>query len=61
MIGVRLSEPHTSMTALRTRMCMLVGLFVGLFGPTTTYRKFQMSAFKHITIIECPRQCVLQL
>ena len=43
MIGVSMSEPHTSVTALRTRVCMLVGLF----GPTT-YRKLQMSAFKHI-------------
>ena len=26
VVGVILSEPHTSMTALRTRVCMLVGL-----------------------------------
>ena len=35
VIGASLSEPHTSVTALRTRVCMLVCLF----GPTT-YRKF---------------------
>ena len=31
-IGAGLSEPHTSVTALRIRVCMLVGLF----GPTTS-------------------------
>ena len=41
LVGASLSEPHTSVTALRTRVCMLVGLF----GPTT-YRNFEMSAFK---------------
>ena len=35
VIGASLSEPHTSMTALRTRVCMLACL-LGL----TTYRKF---------------------
>ena len=54
LIEASLSEPHTSVTALHTCVCMLVGWFVGLFGPTT-YRKFQMSAFKYFTTIECPR------
>ena len=30
MIGASLSEPHTSVTALRTRVCMLACWFVGL-------------------------------
>ena len=56
MVGVSLSEPHTSVTALHTSVCMLVGLF----GPTT-YRKFLMSAFKYFTMIECPRRRGIQL
>ena len=39
IIGASLSEPHTSVTALHTHVCMLVGWFVCWFGPTT-YRKF---------------------
>ena len=39
IIGTSLSEPHTSMTALRTCMCM----FACLLGPTTYY-KFQVNA-----------------
>ena len=42
-IGTSLSEPHTSMTALRTRVCIWLW--------PTTYRKFQMSAFKYFTKI----------
>ena len=53
--GASLSEPHTSMTALRKRVCMLVCLF----GPTT-YHKFYMSTFKYFTMMECPRRRVLQ-
>ena len=47
IIGVSLGEPHTSVTALRTCMCM----FACLLGPTT-YRKFQMSAFKYFMKID---------
>ena len=36
IIGANLSEPHTSVTALCTHVCMLVRLF----GPTT-YCKFK--------------------
>ena len=35
IIGASLSEPHTSMTALRTR----VSIYLSDYGPTT-YRKF---------------------
>ena len=35
VVGASLSGPHTSVAALRTRVCMLVCWF----GPTT-YRKF---------------------
>ena len=42
VIGASLSEPHTSVTALRKCVCVSACLF----GPTT-YRKFQMSAFKY--------------
>ena len=34
-IGASLSEPHTSVTALRTR----VSIYLSVYGPTT-YRKF---------------------
>ena len=44
IIGVSLSKPHTSVTALSTCVC----IYLCLFGPTT-YRKFQMSgAFKFL-------------
>ena len=51
LIGASLSKLHTSVTALHTCVCIL--------GPTT-YCKFQMSAFKYFTMIECPFQRVLQ-
>ena len=46
-IGTSLSEPHTSMTALHTCVCIWLW--------PTTYRKFQMSAFKYFTkiVISC--------
>ena len=47
IIGVSLSEPHASVTALHMCVCM----FACLLGPTT-YRKFQMSAFKYFTKID---------
>ena len=47
-LGASLSEPHTSVTALRKYVCIYACTNVCLFGPTT-YRKFQMSAFKYFT------------
>ena len=48
VIGASLSKPHTSMTALRTCVCMFACLcLLGL----ATYRKFQMSTFKYFTKI----------
>ena len=47
IIGASLSEPHTSVTALSTCVC----IYACLLGPTT-YREFQMSAFK-ILIFHC--------
>ena len=41
LIGTSLSEPHTSMTALSTCVCIYQCLF-----ELTTYCKFQMSAFE---------------
>ena len=35
LIGASLSEPHTSVTALRRR----VSIYLSVYGPTT-YRKF---------------------
>ena len=35
IIGASLSEPHTSVTALCTHVCMLVCLLVGLDRPLT--------------------------
>ena len=52
VIGASLSEPHTSVTASRTR--------VSIYGPTT-YRKFKISAFKYFTMIECSRLTDVQL
>ena len=43
IIGASLSEPHTSVTALHARVCMLVRLFG---RPLTGNFIFQMSAFK---------------
>ena len=40
LIGASLSEPHTSVTALRTCVCTLACLLAAI------YRKFWMSAFK---------------
>ena len=40
-----MSEPHTSVTALHTDMCMVVGLF-----RPTAYYKFQMRAFKYFKL-----------
>ena len=48
LIGASLSEPHTSMTAMRKCVC----IYACLFGPTT-YCKFQMSTFKYFTMIAC--------
>ena len=35
LIGVSLSEPHTSVTALRTHVCIYACLFVCLDRPLT--------------------------
>ena len=51
-IGASLSRPHTSVMALCK--CVYLCLFVCLLLGPTTYHKFQMSAFKYLTI-ECPR------
>ena len=47
-IRASLSEPHTSVIALRK----CVRIYLCLSGPTT-YRNFQMSAFKYFTMIAC--------
>ena len=39
IFGASLSKPHTSVTALRTRVCIYLSIYLCLFGPTT-YRKF---------------------
>ena len=43
IIGASLSEPHTSVTALRTRvsicLCVYLSIYLSIYGPTT-YRKF---------------------
>ena len=39
IFGASLSEPHTSVTSLRTRVCIYLCLFACLLGPTT-YQKF---------------------
>ena len=46
-IGASLSEPHTSVTALRTHVCIYACL-LGL----TTYSKLYMSVFKYSTKID---------
>ena len=51
-VGASLSEPHTSGTAFRMRVCM----FAYLFG-LTTYHIFQMDVFKHFAKIECTCTC----
>ena len=43
------------MTALHMCMCIYMYIHAGLFGPTPTVK------FKINMMIECPRQCVLQL
>ena len=45
LIGASLSEPHNSVTVLRKCVC--------IYAWTTTYRKFQMSAFKYFMMIAC--------
>ena len=39
IIGASLSEPHTSVTALRTRVYVGRTIYLSIYGPTT-YRKF---------------------
>ena len=46
VIGASLSEPHTSVTALRTCVCMLAYLLAAI------YRKIQMSTFKYFLKID---------
>ena len=60
LIGMSLSEPHTSVTSLCTCVCMFAWLLDCLLG-LTTYHKFLMSTLKYFTRIDCLRQCILQL
>ena len=59
IIGVTLSEPHTSVTALHTCTCVCV--FACCLLGLTTYHKFQMSAIKYFTKTMPTRAKVLQL
>ena len=57
LIGVSLSEPHASVTALHKCVCTFACLLACFLGPTT-YRKFQMSAFKYFTKINIVHEAV---
>ena len=45
IIGVSLSEPHASMTALRTRVCMLACLLACLLAWTDHLPKISVFKF----------------
>ena len=58
LIGTSLSEPHTSVPALRTHVCMLVCLFVCLDRPLIV--KFKWVHSNYFTMMECPHRHILQ-
>ena len=58
VIGVSLSEPHTSVTALRMRVCIYQTICLCLFGPTT-YRNNFKSAHSNILRHEIEREGLL--
>ena len=52
IIGAGLSEPHTSVTALSTCVC----IWLAMLGPTT-YRKLQISAYEILIFHDVHATC----